>query len=185
MLYHVSSTPDIKVLEPRLSTHGKAYVYAIENLVTGLLFGAKQDDFDFHISTDENGIPTCYECYPGALETVYKGKSCTVYELPEEGFQRGKTSWSAELVCETKVPVQNAVDIPDLYLRLLEEEKQGNLHIHRFDNSAEYKQFVSRHIVDRLIRFNALEYAKTNERFQTHFKGLVDGLQSLMDGHLL
>ena len=34
MLFHVSSTPDIKVLEPRVSTHGKAYVYAIENLVT-------------------------------------------------------------------------------------------------------------------------------------------------------
>ena len=40
MLYHVSSTQNIKVLEPRVSTHGKAYVYAIENLVTGLLFGA-------------------------------------------------------------------------------------------------------------------------------------------------
>ena len=56
MLFHVSSTPDIKVLEPRVSTHGKAYVYAIENLVTGLLFGAKKDDFDLIISTDEAGF---------------------------------------------------------------------------------------------------------------------------------
>ena len=185
MLFHVSSTPDIKVLEPRVSTHGKAYVYAIENLVTGLLFGAKKDDFDFIISTDESGIPSCYECYPGALETIYQNKSCTVYELSEEGFQRGKTSWSVELVCETAVPVQKATFIPDLYIRLLEEEKQGNLRIHRFENNTEYKQFISRHIVDRLIRFNALQYAKTDKRFQSHFKGLVDGLQSLMDGHLL
>ena len=35
MLYHVSSIPGIKVLEPRVSTHGKAYVYAIDNLATG------------------------------------------------------------------------------------------------------------------------------------------------------
>ncbi len=185
MLYHVSATPDIKVLEPRVSTHGKAYVYAIDNLVTGLLFGAKQDDFDFHISTDEAGIPSCYECYPGALEAKYRDKSCTVYELPEEGFLRGKTSWSVELVCETEVPVQKAFFVPDLYLRLLDEEKQGNLRIHRFENSTEYKQFISRHIVDRLIRFDALQYAETDKRFQTHFKDLVDGLQSLMDGHLI
>lgn len=185
MLYHVSSAPDIKVLEPRVSTHGKAYVYAIENLVTGLLFGAKKDDFDFFISTDEAGIPSCYECYPGALEEKYKDKSCTVYELSEEGFQRGKTSWSVELVCETEVPVQRSIYIPDLYIRLLEEEQKGNLRIHRFENNTEYKQFISRHIVDRLIRFDALQYAKTDKRFQTHFKGLVDGLQSLMDGHLL
>lgn len=185
MLYHVSSTPNIKVLEPRVSTHGTAYVYAIKNQVTGLLFGAKQDDFDFHISTDEDGVPTCYECYPGALESKYKGKSCTVYELPEEGFLRGKTSWTEELVCETEVPVQKEIFIPDLYMRLLEEEKQGNLRIHRYENSTEYKQFISKHIVDRLIRFDALQYAKTDKRFQTHFKGLVDGLQSLMDGHLL
>ena len=81
--------------------------------------------------------------------------------------------------------MQKATFIPDLYIRLLEEEKQGNLRIHRFENNTEYKQFISRHIVDRLIRFNALQYAKTDKRFQTHFKGLVDGLQSLMDGHLL
>ena len=185
MLYHVSATTDIKVLEPRVSTHGNAYVYAIENLVTGLLFGAKQDDFDFHISTDEAGIPTCYECYPGALEAKYKDKSCTVYELPEEGFLRGKTGWDAELVCETAVPVQKSIYISDLYSRLLEEEKKGNLRIQRFENSTEYKKFISQHIVDRLIRFDALQYAKTDKRFQTHFKGLVDGLQSLMDGHLL
>ena len=185
MLYHVSAIPDIKVLEPRVSTHGKAYVYAIENLVTGLLFGTKKDDFDFIISTDENGIPSCYECYPGALEAKYKDKSCTVYELEEDGFLRGKTSWSVELVCETKVPVQKEVFIPDLYIRLLEEEKRGNLCIRRFENSMEYKQLISRHIVDRLIRFDALKYAQTDKRFQTYFKGLVDGLESLMDGHLL
>ena len=185
MLYHVSSIPGIKVLEPRVSTHGTAYVYAIENLVTGLLFGAKQDDFDFHISTDEKGIPTIFECYPGALEAKYKDKSCTVYELTEEGFLRGKTSWSEELVCETEVPVQKEKFISDLYMRLLEEEEQGKLYIHRFENSTEYKQFISKHIVDRLIRFDALKYAKTDKRFQTYFKGLVDGLESLMDGHLI
>lgn len=67
MLYHVSPNAGMKTLIPHVSTHKKAYVYAVENMVTGLLFGAKQDDFDFVISTDENGIPTVYECYPDAF----------------------------------------------------------------------------------------------------------------------
>lgn len=80
MLYHVSATPGIKVLELRVSTHGKAYVYAIENLITGLLFGAPKDDFDFLISTNESGFPTCYECYPGALEHMKGQIEYSFYE---------------------------------------------------------------------------------------------------------
>jgi len=185
MLYHVSATPGIKVLEPRVSTHGKAYVYAIENLITGLLFGAPKDDFDFLISTNESGFPTCFECYPGAFELKYKGRSCSIYELAEDGFLRGMTSWSPELVCETAVPVQKETFVPDLYERLLEEEKQGNLCIRQFENSAEYKQFIAGFIVKRLIQGDTLKYAATDKRFQTYYKGIVDALQSAMDGHLL
>lgn len=186
MLYHVSPVPGIKVLEPRVSTHGKSYVYAIENLATGLLFGVHKDDFDFMISTDpETDFPTCLECYPGALERVYKGKSCSIYEVEDKGFLRGQTSWSTELVSETAVTVQREIPVPDLYERLLEEEKQGNLCIYRFENSVEYKQMIAKHVVDRLIRFDAMEYAKTDPRFQTHFKGIVEALQGAMDGHLL
>ena len=50
MLYHISKTAGLKILKPHVSTHKKAYVYAIENVVIGLLFGASQDDFDFIIS---------------------------------------------------------------------------------------------------------------------------------------
>jgi len=80
MLYHVSATPGLTVLTPRVSSHGKAYVYAIDNLVTGLLFGARHDDFDFLLDTDANGTPEIYECYPDAFRKVYQGKTCSVYE---------------------------------------------------------------------------------------------------------
>lgn len=82
MLYHVSDTGGIKVLEPKVSSHGKAYVYAIENLVTGLLFGARWDDFDFILDTNDSGISEVYECYPDAFERIYSGRSCYVYEFP-------------------------------------------------------------------------------------------------------
>lgn len=81
MLYHVSPAPGIKVLEPRVSTHGKAYVYAVDNLATGLLFGVHHDDFDFMISTDpETDFPTCLECYPGALAHMKGEVEYSFYE---------------------------------------------------------------------------------------------------------
>lgn len=182
MLYHVSKTPGLKVLKPQVSTHKKAYVYAIENVVTGLLFGAPHDDFDFMIS-EENGIPVISECYEDAFALVFKDKECFVYEVREEGFQRGMTSWSPELVSETEVQVLNEIPVRDLYSRLLEEEANGNLVIRRYEDTAEYKSNVSEHIVDRLVRFDAV-YTE-NERIKGHYGKIIDALQDIMSGDLL
>ncbi len=188
MLYHVSKQSGIKILKPAISTHKKPYVYAIENLVTGLLFGAKVDDFDFIILNDENDRPIVYECYPDAFSLVYKNRGCSVYELEETGFLRGMTSWSPELVSENEVAVQNEIVIPDLYARLLEEEAQGNLVLHRYSEDMEYKARISRQVIDRLIRFeidleHCLEWG--DERFRKYYGGIIRMLNSAMDGHLL
>lgn len=185
MVYHVSSTPGIKVLTPRVSTHKKAYVYAIESLVTGLLFGVRHDDFDLFLNTNAQGIPEVYECYPGSFRAVYQGKACSVYELKEDGFQRGMTSWSPELVSESETAVEREVVIDDLYSRLLQEQEKGNLILHPYADSPEYKKLISEHIVDRLIRFNALDHLETDLRFQKYFRPIIDALRSVMDGHLL
>ena len=187
MLYHVSPTAGIKVLQPRVSTHGKEYVYAIENMVTGLLFGAKKDDFDFFLYTNGRGIPGIYECYPGALKSVYQGKKCSVYVLNEDGFLRNKTSWSVELVCEKEVPVVEEIVIDDLYNRLLEEEQEGRLVIHRYEYNAEYRKIIAGHIVDRLIRFqiDLNRITEIDSRFSAYFKGIVAELIQIKDGHLL
>ncbi len=185
MVYHVSSTPGIKVLTPRVSTHKKAYVYAIESLVTGLLFGVRHDDFDFLINTNKKGIPEVYECYPDSFRRVYQGKSCSVYELKEDGFQRGMTTWSPELVCESEVPVEREVAIDDLYSRLLQEREKGNLILHPYMDSPEHRRLISEHIVDRLIRFDAMGNLETDARFQKYFRPIIDELRSIMDGHLL
>lgn len=182
MLYHVSPTPGLKELTPRVSSHKKAYVYAIDDLVTGLLFGAGHDDFDFML-WQEDGKPVVTECYPGAFAAVYQGKSCTVYQVEEEGFQRGRTNWSPELVCETAVPVVRETAVEDLYQCLTEEATKGNLILRFYEDTPEYKAAVSEHIVDRLIRFDMLD--TQDPRLREHFGALMDGLKDLMDGHLL
>lgn len=186
VVYHVSGTSGIRVLQPRVSTHNKAYVYAVEDLVTGLLFGARKDDFDFQICTDETGKTHVYECYPGGFRKVYEGRSCSVYELPAENFQRGKTSWTAELVSEQEVAVQSETVVTDLFQRLLEEEKAGSLFLHRYSDSPEYKKRIAEHVTDRLIRFGVLadDWVK-DDRFAVYYRPLIEALLSVMDGHLL
>lgn len=186
VVYHVSPVSGLTLLEPRVSTHGKAFVYAIENPVTALLFGVHQDDFDFCISTDAAGCPELFECYPGAFARIYTGRACSMYTLDAAGFLRGQTGWDAELVCARSVAVLAETVVPDLYDRLLEEEAHGNLTVHRWEGSAAYKKRISAHIVDRLIRFHALEYFETqDERGQKYYKKIIEALRSVMDGHLL
>lgn len=162
-------------------------MYATGNFVVGLLFGVKQDDFDFCIATDEKGLTTVSECYPDAFRKIYQGKSCSVYVVDGDGFQRGVTSWDEELVCDKEVAVQRELKIPDLYERLLEEEAAGNIVIQRYESGDEYRKMISAHVVDRLIRFD-MDLAQCLERdvrFSTYFKGIVEGLLGVMDGHLL
>ncbi|MBQ7299725.1 MAG: hypothetical protein IJW77_07780 [Clostridia bacterium] len=187
MLYHVSPIAGLKILQPRVSTHGKAYVYAVENMVTGLLFGVRHDDFDFIISNNEKGTPILYECYPDALKSVYQGKNCSVYYINDDGFQRNKTSWDVELVCENEVQVIDERIINDLYNRLLDEEKHGNLIIHRYEYCPEYRKRISNQIVDRLIRWEIdLEsIIRQDNRFSTYYKEIVTELMHITDGHLL
>ena len=187
MLYHVSEKPGLKVLRPHASSHGRAYVYAVDDLVTGLLFGAGHDDFDLYLSNDAAGVPTVRECWPGAFQKVYQGKRCSVYEVDEAGFQRGVTSWDPELVHEGEVAVERETVVDDLYRRLLEEEKRVTLTILRYEHTDEYRRVIAGHVVDRLIRFDVdLDTCmETDSRFAAHFRGLVQGLRDLMDGRLL
>ena len=182
MLYHISKTAGLKILKPHVSTHKKAYVYAIENVVTGLLFGAPQDDFDFIIS-EENGVPIIMECYPDAFRLSFKDKKCSIDEIGDEGFMRGMTSWSSELVCESEVAVVRETVVHDLYSRLLDEEACGNLTVCRYEDTADYKRTISEHIVDRLVRFDAI-YTE-NEKIKKHYGKIIDALKDIMDGHLL
>ena len=188
MLYHVSPNEGLKTLRPHVSTHKKAYVYAVRSMVTGLLFGAKHDDFDFMISTDDHGLTTVYECYPNAFINVFRDKSCSVYVVEDEGFHQGLTPWTEELVCDNEVAIQEEIYIGDLYERLIEEESQGNLKIYRYQFNDDYRRKISAHIVDRFCRFN-IDLNKCldggDSRFSTYYREIIEGLLAVMDGHLL
>lgn len=187
MLYHASNVPGLTVLEPRASTHGTPYVYALENFAQALVFGAKHDDFDFDISTVDGKLVVS-ECYPGALERVYVGAGCSVYAVAEDGFERGRTGWDSELVSERPTEVVSETRVDDL-LDALRENAEVELVEYR--DEPEYRRFVANHVVDRMIRFGVLDegengcYADRDERFAAHYKRIVDTLRTAISGELL
>lgn len=184
MLYHVSPAAGLTVLEPRVSTHGQPWVYALADEVTALLFGARQDDFDFCIDTNEDGLAEVWECWPGALQGCYGGQRCSVYEISEVGFLSGQTGWSPEWVCPAPVPVLRETPVPDLYARLTAEAARGSLILHRWEDTPDYRARISNHVVDRLIRWNILDHP-IPPRLTAHFGPLIEALQAVLDGRYL
>lgn len=155
-LYHASNTPGIKRLEPHISSHGVPYVYAIKDRLTALLFGAPKDDFDLLVITDD-GVTEVYECYPGAFEKTYKGKSCSLYEVDGTGFLSGVTSWDAEYVSESAAPVLFEDHIPDIYAELVSYAECGEIVIHRFSRDAEYLSLIKDELTSRIRDFGYTE----------------------------
>lgn len=178
-LYHASPVRGLTRLEPRVSTHQQAYVYAVADPVTALLFGVKQDDFDFIISTEDH--PVVYECYPNAFAARYQGKSCSLYQVDETGFQSGLTSWSVEYVSRTSAEVLQEQQIDDLHAALLDYARQGQLTLRTYQDTPEYRSVVEAHVKDRLLRFHinldeCLHWP--DERFRKHYAQLVQALKN-------
>lgn len=185
MLYHISNVHGLKILEPRISTHGQAYVYAVDNLTNGLLFGAKKDDFDFIIDTDESGKPEIYECYEDAFIDIYKGVSCSIYEIEDLEFKKGMTGWEPEYVSKASTKILNEIVVNDLHKRLLEERDKGKLIMHKYDDSMKYRKMISNHIVDRLIKFNILDKPNIEDRIKNRYGKIINILQAVLSGKYL
>ena len=126
MVYHASQQAGLTRLLPHASTHGTPYVYAINNRLTALFFGAPKDDFDLLLD-EEEGRPVVYEYYPNALERVYSGKPCSLYTLGEEGFLAFQTGWEPELVCPEPAAVVREERIGDFWRKSSEERPGENV----------------------------------------------------------
>ena len=156
-LYHVSHIENLKILEPRVSTHGEAYVYATPYLVLALLFGSAKSLGDFDGVYGGKEIPYFYEAYHGALKRRFEGESCYIYEVDPTDFEENKTTFSSELVSKKTVKILNCTKIDDLYNHLLKLSKENKFNYRHYEETPNYIKMINNHIKDRLIRFKTLE----------------------------
>ena len=171
--YHASQTRGLRVLLPSVSTHGKAYVYAIRNRLTALLFGAPKDDFDLLLD-EQNGVPVAFEAYPGALQRVYSGKGCSLYEVSEDSFLPDQTGWEPEWVSTRAVPVLREERVEDLYGELLRAASQGDCLLRRYSEEEAYRAFLKEELSERVLQFGLTkERMDADPRFQRYLNRIL------------
>ena len=181
-LYHVSKVLNIELLEPKKSTHGIPYVYATSNLELALLFGSSKSygDFDGVYGT-KNGKPYFYEAYPNAFKRRFENEVCYIYEVDSSTFEKGKTSFGAEVVSEKPVRVLSCEKVDDLYSLLLSLINEGKISYEPYnENCAEYIKMINAHIKDRLVNFRILQNkdSMTYKFCKEKFPSLVNELES-------
>lgn len=184
MLYHASKTAGLKELTPRVSTHGKAFVYALKNRALALIFGAAHDDLDFIIGERPKGAEI-WECYPHAFDLKFEGAACSLYELSEDSFQPHQTPWPPEWVSPQAVKVVSERPVVNLKEELQALEAGGDLVIHRYSQDPAYLKRIAGHVTDRIIRFDLLNAVEEDPRLRTHFGKLTQALKEVVSGHLL
>ena len=181
-LYHVSKVPNIQVLQPKKSTHGIPYVYATSNLELALLFGSSKSYGDFDGSYGAiNGKPYFYEAYPNALKRRFENEVCYIYEVDPSTFEKGKTSFKAEVVSEKPVKVLSCTKVDDLYSRLLSLIDDGKIEYRSYrKDDLEYVEMINEHIKDRLISFCGILQNKESSLYKfckEKFPSIVNELE--------
>ena len=165
-LYHVSHIPNLKILEPKKSTHGKSYVYATKFLEVALFFGSDKSfgDFDGMYGGGETQKPFFYEAYAGALKRRFENVTCYIYEVDPKDFKENKTSYSAEVVSEKPVQVLKCTVVKNLYDKIISLYKKGKIDLRFYDKDNEnYVTTINKHIKHRLKIFNTLKNKQTNQ----------------------
>lgn len=136
-VYHGSPTCGLKYIEPRMSTHGKEYVYATKDKVLAVAFLQKHNDYLINISYTDDGILELTERVAGAFIEIFKGKSGYLYYLNSINFLEGQTSFS-EVVSEVKEQVIYCETITCSYMKLQEMALNNQIVLFAYPNRPDY-----------------------------------------------
>jgi len=130
-VYHSSKIQGLKVLEPRVSSHDKAWVYAMEKPEYCSLFLGDCNDFINQIGF-VNDVPEIVERFKDSLLYAYENKSGSIYTLDATNFKKGMTTFSVELVNENPCDVVREDKIQNSLENILKLESEGKLIIYRY-----------------------------------------------------
>lgn len=146
VVYHGSSTQNLKRLEPRESTHGK-YLYAAKDRAIALIYGKRcGDDLTYYLGRDkETDSWTLVERLPGAFNKMFSN-NLSIYTLPDDTFIKNDTGFSAEVLSDVGVDVISEEKIDNLYKIL---EKEESIKIYRYPNKPEYIPKDDSDIIDK------------------------------------
>lgn len=129
--YHCSPVRGLKVLEPGVpkSFDKPAGVYLSTLLPMALMYGVRNFEYTYGYTRERQ---IYYEEYfPGALETLYRGKSASLYICAPKSVTT--TAIPNEAVSTEAVTVLEEIVLDDVCEALLEHERLGTLVIRRYE----------------------------------------------------
>lgn len=152
MLYHASQTPDIKVLEPRVSNHGKPLVYFSQKRENTLVYlsnavekHCRENSFTYDgvytkwgsYGFNGDGILVLDEYYPNAARETYEGVSGYIYSVSETGEPMEDIPFA--FITDKPTEVLGCEFIADAYTELLRAAWQGKIIMNSYENNSTQK----------------------------------------------
>ena len=167
MLYHGSVEENIQAVWARSKSHtsNRSVAYFTSDRVYALVCCRKRTENFVTMGPDRNGIQHYFERFPRQLQTLYEGREVYLYTpLSEEGLTctRGHT-WESSM----DVPVRLYEHVLDLYREIIQEERAGNVVVHRYEETdPEELQKIANYIRDHL---NDPIYTEYRDFLYKHF----------------
>lgn len=174
MYYHASSVNNIKVLELRVSNHGKRLIYFSKKRENVLVYLSnaiekycKETDFVYDgiwqkwasYGFDKDGRQRIEEYYPNALEKTYKGVSGYIYRVEKIEESDFDSEIPDVATCSGTVEVADIEFVPDAYEAILEAERNGLLVVNRYETMTD----VTKQWLQKIIKKEYEEAAKHPE----------------------
>ena len=152
MLYHASQTPDIKILEPRISNHRKPLVYLSQKRENVLVYlsnavekHCRENGFVHEgvytkwgpYGFNSEGVLVLDEYYPDATRETYEGMSGYIYSAFETGKPMEDIPFA--FVADKSVEVRDCEFVDDAYAALLQATEQGKIILNSYENNTPQK----------------------------------------------
>lgn len=180
MFFHATQVPNIKILKPHISNHGKPLIYMSKKRENVLVYLSnavelycKSIGYDysgiFHkwasYGFTQNGILRIEEYYPNATIETYKGVSGFIYSTNSIDNYQEQEDIPFAVTTESSVTVSNCEFIEDAYEAILRAAENGELIIKRYEeNSPEMLAWIQKTIV------NEYEQAKGHPEYREFLK---------------
>ncbi len=171
-VYHGSSTGGIKVLEPRVKTHLKEYVYASGNPVIALIFATKHNgDLDFDLSI-KSGKVFFTERREGAFDKY--STPGYLYTIKGDNFKHVDNLWEGEVVSETEEEVESCEYIENILDKLYEYANNNLIIINRYPNKPPFIPQDDSDLVDKYIGFEKMGHKGAVDSLINYFPSLKE-----------
>ena len=179
VVYHGSNRRGLTRLDPCVSTHGHAFVYAVRVPAQAIAFLGNVDDL--HVAKEIAGTQMeITERHANAL-AKYQGIHGSVYTLPGDAFETGQTNWENELVSTQSVAVLSEWRVEDALQELLHCETKGTIRIYRYPDRPNYIPEDDSDLVEKAAIFaswrgNEVSIRKRCRQYHPHLVERLDAL---------